>query len=137
MSEIFVKIDGVTGTATGAHHGWLVVSSAQLSSTDRNSVVISRVYDRLTSKLFQLFKDGTAIPTVTIDFMKGGRLVTRLELTSVIIAEFYPVSGHPPMESITFDYNGARVVQGTTASSDAAVANGMVIGGAAARVDRH
>lgn len=72
MTEIFVKIDGVTGTATGAHHGWLVVSSAQLSSTEKNSVVISRVYDRLSNKLFKFFKDGTAIPTVTIDVMKGG-----------------------------------------------------------------
>lgn len=120
MTEIFVKIDGVTGTATGAHHGWLVVSSAQLSSTEKNSVVISRVYDRLSNKLFKFFKDGTAIPTVTIDVMKG-RLVTRLELASVLIAEFYPVSGQPPMESITFNYTGARTVQGTTASSDDAV----------------
>ena len=121
MTEIFLKIDGVTGTATGAHHGWLVVSSAQLSSTGKNSVVISRVYDRLSSRLFKLFKDGTAVPTVTIDFMKGGRLVTRLELTSVLIAEFHPVSGHPPIEAITFHYSGARVVQRTTTSSDAAV----------------
>ena len=121
MTEIFVSIEGVTGTGTGAHHGWLKVSSAQLSSTDKNSVVISRVYDRLSNKLFKLFKDGTAIPTVTIDVMKGGRLVTRLELTSVLIAEFYPVSGQPPMESITFNYTGARTVQGTTASSDDAV----------------
>ena len=121
MTEIFVKIDGVTGTATGAHHGWLVVSSAQLSSTDKNSIVISRVYDRLSSKLFNLFKDGTAIPTVTIDFVKGGRLVARLELTSVLIAEFYPVSGQPPMESITFHYSAVKFVQGDTASSDAGV----------------
>ena len=121
MNQIFVKIDGVTGTGTGAHHGWLVVSSAQLSSPDKNSVVISRVYDRLSSTLFKLFKDGTTIPAVTIDFVKGGRLVMRLELASVLIAELYPVSGHPPMESITLHYTGARTVQGTTASSAAEV----------------
>ena len=113
MTEIFVSIEGVTGTGTGAHHGWLKVSSAQLSSTDKNSVVISRVYDRLSSKLFKLFKDGVTVPAVTIDFVKGGRLETRLELTSVVIAELYPVSGQPPMESITFHYTGARTVQGT------------------------
>ena len=121
MTEIFVSIEGVTGTGTGAHHGWLKVSSAQLSPTDKNSVVISRVYDRLSSKLFKLFKDGVTVPAVTIDFVKGGRLETRLELTSVVIAELYPVSGQPPMESITFHYTGARTVQGTTASSNAAV----------------
>ena len=124
MTEIFVRIESVTGAGTGAHHGWLKVSSAQLSPTDKNSVVISRVYDRLSSKLFKLFKDGTAIPAVTIDFMKSGRLETRLELASVFIAELYPVSGHPPMESITFHYSGARIVEGTTASSNAAVGVG-------------
>jgi type VI protein secretion system component Hcp len=121
MTEIFAKIEGLTGTGTGAHQGWLKVSSAQLSSTDKNSVVISRVYDRLSSNLFKLFKDGIAIPAVTIDFVKGGRLETRLELTSVVIAEFYPVSGQPPMESITFHYTAVKFVQGTAASNNAAV----------------
>lgn len=121
MAEIFVRIDGVTGNATGAHHGWFVVSSAQLSSTDKNTVVISRVYDRLSNTLFKLFRDATTIRTVTIDVMKGGRLVTRLELTSVLISEFYPMSGQPPMESISFNYTGARTVEGTTGNSDDAV----------------
>jgi hypothetical protein len=71
--------------------------------------------------LFNLYKDGTAIAAVTIDFVKGGRLVSRLELANVLIAEFYPVSGQPPMESITFHYTAARFVEGTTASNNAAV----------------
>ena len=124
MTEIFVKIEGVTGSGTGAHHGWLKVSSAQLSSTDKNSVVISRVYDRLSSRLFKFFTDGITVPAVTIDFVKDGRLETRLELTSVVIAEFYPVSGQPPMESITFHYTGVKFVEGTTASKNEAVGPG-------------
>jgi len=127
MTEIFVSIEGVTGTGTGAHHGWLKVSSAQLSSTDKNSIVISRVYDRLSSKLFNLFKDGTAIPAVTIDFVKGGKLESRLELASVVIAEFYPVSGQPPMESITFHYTGVRFVEGTAANKNEAVGPAWVL----------
>ena len=127
MTEIFVKIDNVTGSGTGAHQGWLKVSSAQLSSTDKNSIVISRVYDRLSSKLFKLFKDGIAIRAVTIDFVKGGKLESRLELSSVVIAEFYPVSGQPPMESNTFQYTGVRFVEGTTASKSEAVGPAWVL----------
>ena len=136
MTEIFVKIDGVTGTATGAHHGWLVVSSAQLSSTDKNSVVISRVYDRLSNKLFKLFKDGTAIPTVTIDFMKGGRLVTRLELTSVLIAEFYTLSASHPWSPLRSTTPGREPCRAPLRAATMRW-KGMVIGGAAGRVDRH
>lgn len=136
MTEIFVKIDGVTGTATGAHHGWLVVSSAQLSSTEKNSVVISRVYDRLSNKLFKFFKDGTAIPTVTIDVMKGAaRDATRTGECAHrrVLSRIRPATHGVHYVQLHRGENRA----GHHCEQRRCGGKGMVIGGAAGRVDRH
>jgi type VI protein secretion system component Hcp len=132
MGEIFVKIDSVTGTGTGAHQGWLKVLSAQLSSPRQNSIAVSRVQDQASPKLFRLAIDGTGIPTVTIDFVKDGRIVTRLELTNVIIDEFHPIASQPPMESMTFHYVDVKAVLGVILAGHAAMAGGVA--GVASRV---
>jgi hypothetical protein len=121
MSEIFVKIDGVTGTATGAHQGWLKMQSAQFSPP-RKSIGVSRLQDHASPRLFRMAMDGTAISTLTMDFVKDGRIVLRLELTNVLIDELYPYAGAPPMESMTFYYTGADIVQGVMPAGNAAMA---------------
>jgi hypothetical protein len=68
--------------------------------------------------------DGTGIPTLTMDFVKAGRVILRLELTNVIIDELSPHGGRPPMESMTFHYTGLNAVQGVMPASHAPIGGG-------------
>jgi type VI protein secretion system component Hcp len=134
MSEIFVKIDGVIGTATGAHQGWLKMDSAQFSSPRRDSIAVSRVQDRASPMLFRRAIEGTVLPKVTFDFVKDGRIVTRLELLNVLIDQLHVAGGPPPMESMTFEYLEVKAVLGINLVGSAAMAGAAA--GAAPRVGR-
>ena len=99
MIEIFVKIDDVTGTGTGAHQGWLTALSAGPSSTLTNAnrsmsaaepgafeVTISE--HQSIPKLVKLATDGIYVGAVTIEFVKAGRVTHRITLASVVIGDF-------------------------------------------------
>ena len=130
MTEIFMKIEGVTGTAIGAHQGWLKVSSAMLSVTRKKAVVVSREQDQASYTLFKMSMDGTEIPKLTIDFVKDGRIATRIELTNVLIGEFHLVPGQPPVESMSFNHDDLKAVMGVTPVDNAAMAGALVGTGA-------
>jgi type VI protein secretion system component Hcp len=92
--------------------------------TRRNEPIgLTRVQDLATHQLFKLAIDGTVIPNVTVDFAKDGRTVTRLQMTNVLIEQFTPVPGEPPMESLSLNPAAITFVVGA--------ATGAVSGAAA------
>jgi type VI protein secretion system component Hcp len=131
MTEIFVKVEGVTGTGTGLHQGWLPMQSAMLLTPRKTSITVSREPDQASTRLFRMAMDGTGLKTVTFDFVKDGRTVTRLELGNVLILEYHPPSGLRPVESMVFEYMEAKLVLGVNQVGH--VDAGSAAAGAAAR----
>jgi hypothetical protein len=59
MVSMFVKIDGIRGTGTGAHHGWLKAES--FSATHSRDGQLVRLQDAASQALFRMYSNSTHI----------------------------------------------------------------------------
>ena len=145
---IYMKTDGITGSATGKYNGWIELDSVQLnpgrsftSSTGRvaardasppsvSEIVVTKHTDVASTKLFQASLGGGG-KKVVIHFVKedskGQVPYLALELENTLISGF-SVSSHGgastgrPMESLTLNYSkitySATPVAASTAPAD-------------------
>ncbi|WP_165252425.1 Hcp family type VI secretion system effector [Paludisphaera soli] len=145
---IYMKIEGVKGSAVGKYKDWIELSSAQLSSgrsvnsaagrgvnreasaPSLSEIVVTKSNDIASTQLFQLSLRGEG-KKVVIHFVgkdsKGEVPYMALELENALISS-YSVSGHGgtagdrPMESLSLNFT--KITYSTTpvaASADAKV----------------
>lgn len=121
----FMKIDGLTGSATDrSHQGWIEINSFQWgvgrgvssptgSGADRqgstpavSEIVITRVRDVASPKLLQAAQSGKHIPEVAIEFVRGDKqVVYQVKLTDVLISRYSLSSGGDrPTESMSLAF---------------------------------
>ncbi len=112
---IYMKYEGITGTGTGKHNGWIVLESCQLGSSIRdgnsigsNEVFVTKLTDNASTLLFQESLKGQAKSKVTIDFVDESGSVPYLsvELENVMISS-YSVGGNGgdrPTESLSINF---------------------------------
>ena len=126
---IYMKYEGIKGSATGNYQGWIELESAQLG-TGRNitnptggganregsapsisEIVITKYQDSSSTHLFREALSGTG-KKVTIDFVRSGDCgapYLSIELENTLISNF-SVSGHggdshnKPMESLALNF---------------------------------
>ena len=148
MIEIFVKIDGVTGTGTGAHQGWLTALSAMPSPTHTNAnramsaaepgvFEVTSVEHHPIPKLVKLATDGIYVGAVTIEFVKAGRVARRITLASVVISDFVVLGRHSTDEPFMFrmglHYGQLSIVPGIDPIANAAMTGALAGVGQALR----
>lgn len=138
---IYMKVDGIKGTGTGKHQGWIVLDSCQFgmhrhvkspvgSSSNREAsvptvreIVVTKFQDDSSTALFQWSVDGKG-KNVTIEFTKSesDTAYMTIELENVFITS-YSLSGAggdskgKPHESISL---GFQKMQFKTASAPSA-----------------
>jgi type VI protein secretion system component Hcp len=121
---IYMKYEGIVGTAKGKHSGWIELESCQfrrdgISGGNRAGniqinpeIVISKYNDKASVLLFTESLSGKKPPKkVIIDFVKAGEEVPymSIELENIIISSYNlsgtGVSGDVvPMESLSLNY---------------------------------
>lgn len=126
---IYMKYEGIEGSATGNYKGWIELESCQMgtgrsitsptgSSTSRESsapsiseIVITKYQDISSTHLFREALHGKG-KKVTIDFVKSadcGAPYLSIELENTLISNF-SISGHggdghnKPMESLSLNF---------------------------------
>ena len=125
---IYMKYEGIEGTATGKHKGWIELESCQLGISHNMSnpmgaganrensrilssgeIVITKISDTINST--QLFRESLQGEgkKVVIDFVKNDETVyLSIELENTIISS-YSISGNSsgearPMETISLNF---------------------------------
>lgn len=124
---IYMQYEGIKGSVTGTHPGWIELESAQLNPYHRASsstgpgssrdasvpsiseIVVTKHTDIASTGLFRESLTGQG-KKVTIDFVKtDNSCYMKIELESVMISS-YSVSGHGgvadarPMESLSLNF---------------------------------
>lgn len=111
---IYMEYEGIKGSATGTHQGWIELESCQLgsgrgSAPSVSEIIITKFQDDASTHLFReaLYGKGKK---VTIDFAKAdGTVYMKVELEGTLISN-YNVSGHggdshsKPMESLSLNF---------------------------------
>lgn len=135
---IYMKYEGVNGSAKGKHNGWIELESCQVginrhitnpsgrgSSREANvpsvpEIVITKVQDNASTPLFKESLTGAG-KKVTIDFVgKDGEVYMSIELENVLISSF-SVSGsggdaqNKPLESLSL--NATKISYSTKATA--------------------
>jgi hypothetical protein len=83
MFSVFVKIDGVKGTGTGAHLGWLRAENFAVRRSRKSQLV--RFQDTASASLFRFHANSAPIPRMIVDAVRGGTIVWRAEMSQVVI----------------------------------------------------
>ncbi len=115
---IYMKYEGIEGSATGKHNGWIELESAQLGANTGgggvgkmhlSEIVITKYQDSASSHLFREVLSGAG-KKVTIDFVKADGIVyMKVELEGTLISN-YNISGHGgdshdrPMETLSLNF---------------------------------
>jgi type VI protein secretion system component Hcp len=118
MVSIFVKIDGITGTGTGAHQGWLKAES--FSATESRDGRLIRLQDGASHALFRMHSNSTHIASVTVDAVRNGTTIWRAELSDVVISGLQVSAVPRPTESIALNFVGIKIVVGLSLTAPAA-----------------
>lgn len=152
---IYMKIEGITGSATGKYNGWIKLNSVQLnpsrssgsgvnreaSAPSPSEIVVSKSMDVASSLLLRMSVEGKG-KKVVIHFVKDDGKVQvpymAVELENTLISS-YMVSGHGgdlvgrPGELLTLNYTkityAATPVASATDVKDRALWN-LATGGA-------
>ena len=111
MVSIFVKIDGIRGTGTGAHYGWLKAES--FSATQSRDGQLMRLQDAASQPLFRMYLNSTQIQRMTIDAVRSGTTIWRAELSDVVISGHQASAVPQPSESLALNFLGIETVVGT------------------------
>jgi type VI protein secretion system component Hcp len=104
--NIFVKIDAVTGTATGAHHRWLKALSFSLAKPPGHTLTLVRLQDAASPTLYQLAIEGASLGKVIIELE---RTRMRIELSDVLIGAMH-VGSDSLTEDVLLDFTGIKTV---------------------------
>ena len=120
---IYMKYEGIAGSATGNRKDWIELQSAQLGSSTRggfgggegtgkihfSEISITKYQDSASSHLFRESLNGEG-KKVTIEFVKtDGTVYMKIELEGTMIVS-YSISGHggdskdKPMESLSLNF---------------------------------
>ena len=112
---IYMKYEGVPGTAGGNRKDWIELESCQFGGsgfgrgTSVSEIVVSKFQDNSSTHLFREALNGEG-KKVTIDFTKtDGTVYMTIELEGTLISN-YSISGHggdskeKPMETLTLNY---------------------------------
>jgi Type VI secretion system effector, Hcp len=110
MVSIFVKIDGIRGTGTGAHQGWLKAES--FSATQSRNGQLMRLRDAASQALFRMYSNSTQIQRMTIDAVRSGSTIWRAELSDVVISGLQVSAVPQPAESLALNFLGIKTVVG-------------------------
>ena len=110
MVSIFVKIDGIRGTGTGAHQGWLKAES--FSATPSRNGQLIRLQDAASHALFGMYSKSTQIQLMTIDVVRSGNRIWRAELSDVVISGLQVSAVPQPTESLALNFVGIKTVVG-------------------------
>ena len=110
MVSIFVKIDGIRGTGTGAHHGWLKAES--FSATQSRDGQLMRLQDAASQALFRMYSNSTHIQRMTVDAVRSGRTIWRAELSEVVISGLQVSVVPQPAESLALNFLAVEIVVG-------------------------
>ena len=110
MVSILVKIDGITGTGTGAHHGWLKAES--FSVTQSRNGQLMRLQDASYQALFRMYSNSTHIQRMTIDAVRSGSTIWRAELSAVVISGLQVSVVPQPAESLALNFMAIEIVVG-------------------------
>lgn len=145
---IYMKMEGITGSGTGKHQGWIELDSVQLnpsrahasatgpganreaSAPSVSEIVVTKSTDVASSALFRESVSGTG-KKVVIHFVKddskGQVPYLALELENTMISS-YTISGHGgassarPMESLSLNFTkitySSTPVAASTAPAD-------------------
>jgi type VI protein secretion system component Hcp len=123
MVSIFVKIDGIRGTGTGAHQGWLKAES--FSATQSRNAQLIRLQDAASQALFRMYSNSTQIQRMTIDAMRSGSTIWRAELSDVVISGLQVSAAPPqPIESLALNFLGMKTVVGVGLTAPSTSGNG-------------
>jgi hypothetical protein len=115
MVKIFVKIDGIVGTGTGAYQGWLKAESFAVGQA-RNSQMI-RFQDAASQTLVRFFRNSVLMPKISIEAVKNGTPFWRVEMSDIVISALQVTGGPQPTESLALNYVGIRYVVGAGLSA--------------------
>jgi type VI protein secretion system component Hcp len=122
MVSIFVKIDGIRGTGTGAHQGWLKAES--FSATQSRNGQLMRLRDAASQALFRMYSNSTQIQRMTIDAVRSGSTIWRAELSDVVISGLQVSAVPQPAESLALNFRGIETAVGVGLTAPSAPGNG-------------
>jgi type VI protein secretion system component Hcp len=122
MVSIFVKIDGIKGTGTGAHQGWLKAES--FSATQSRNGQLMRLQDAASQALFRMYSNSTQIQRMTIDAVRSGVTIWRAELSDVVISGLQVSARPKPAESLALNFLGIETVVGAGLTAPSTSGNG-------------
>jgi type VI secretion system secreted protein Hcp len=149
MSEIFVKIEGITGESKDAKHkGWIdainlsygVSQSSSMSSgggggvgkADFRGLAFSHFLDRASPTLFKYCAAGKHVPTVEVSACKSGggqQEFVHIVLSDVLVTSVEPsgAAGDMWVETVCLSYS--RIVIEVREQSASGSMNAFVSGG--------
>ena len=122
MVGIFVKIDGIRGTGTGAHHGWLKAES--FSATPSRNGQLMRLQDAASQALFRMYSNSIQIQRMTIDAVRSGTTIWRTGLSDVVISGFQVSAVPQPAESLALNFLGIETLVGAGLTAPSTSGNG-------------
>ncbi len=122
MVSIFVKIDGIRGTGTGAHQGWLKAES--FAATQSRNGQLMRLQDAASQALFRMYSNSTQIQRMTIDAVRSGSTIWRAELSDVVISGLQVSAKPQPTESLELNFLGIKTVVGVGLTAPSTSGNG-------------
>lgn len=111
VSNVYLQVDGIAGTATDAtHKDWMPVSEIldnTMSPAGLVGLVVNKPVDANSGALYKDCLIGKAETRALLDVSKDGLLLCRITLTNPTISQIKPRStkkDDSPLEELTFSF---------------------------------
>jgi type VI protein secretion system component Hcp len=114
--KVFVKLEGIRGTATGrTHPGWVTALSYSFGGSNSGGSRVhgfeptfTRLSDSSSPDIFSRLVNGTNFKTVIIEAENNGVVNVRLELSDALISSYSSSGGENPTETFSLSAIGAK-----------------------------
>ena len=150
-NDAFLKIDGIPGESSDdKHRDWIEIQTLDLSAiqpisnvtssaggassgrVEHQDLVISKLVDKATPKLFEATNSGKHIKEITIELCRSGgakQTYLTVKMEQVLLSRFVlSAAGSFPSEQIHFNYGKITLIYNQQKRSDGIAAGNVTAG---------